>query len=125
MNVNLGHILTVFSIIVAVVCTSGLGVFLVKYGTRMKLQEEASARHDEELKRLTMLNVASRLSAVEEAVRRIDGSLEKLNMIPALTEKLDFLVRSMEKVMPRSEIELRFENQEQKIETLKEKLVSQ
>lgn len=110
--------ITTFLAILSIMLTllsGGLGTFLVRYGTRLTVVEG-------KVSELTALNVSGRLAAVEEAVKEIKNSIAPVQELPVMSQKLDSILSTLGSMIPRTEADLRFQIQDQKIESLRDKV---
>lgn len=108
--------LTCVSIFLTIL-SGGLGTFLVRYGTRLTLLET-------EMQKLVELKVDVRLSSLEDAVKEIKQSLTPVSQLPGMSQKLDTIMSRLDSLLPRTEADLHFQLQDEKIENIKSQVIT-
>jgi hypothetical protein len=102
-------ILAIVTVVIAALVGSGAVRFYINYGTRLALIED-------KMKESQLMTLHPRVNRLEDAVQEIKAVVHKVHLLDTVNSKLDE-VRAQ--LIPRREVELRFENIESEVETLK------
>lgn len=113
MNAQL--IVSICSVLVALLITSGAVTFFFRYGIRMAIVERVTTDKHKELADAIKNQVEfhGRLMVLEGAVAEIKSYLPELKKINTMVEQLDRIAKTLEQVVLRPELEARLETLEQ------------